>query len=137
MNSLILRTATRFLVPLLLLFSLFLLLRGHDAPGGGFVGGLVAAAAFSLDFIARGASAARGALPADPRGLIGAGVLIALASGLPALLRGQPYLRGQWLTLPLPGLGPLALGTPLLFEAGVYLVVTGVAINIILSLGEA
>lgn len=137
MHSLILRTATRFLVPLILQFSIFLLLRGHNAPGGGFVGGLVAAAAISLYFLARGARRARRVLHVEPQGLIGAGLLVAVASGAPGALRGQPYLTGQWAEVTLPGLGRLALGTPLLFDLGIYLVVTGVAVNIILSLGEA
>ena len=73
MTSSILRTATRFLMPLLLLFALFLLLRGHNEPGGGFVGGLVVAAAFVLYAIAYGVAAGRRALLVDPSTLLGAG----------------------------------------------------------------
>ena len=70
MRGLILRTATTWLMPVLLLFSLFLLLRGHNEPGGGFAGGLVAAAAFVLLSVSSGVKVARGALPVDPRSLI-------------------------------------------------------------------
>ena len=92
MTSLILRTATRFLMPLLLLFALFLLLRGHNEPGGGFVGGLVVAAAFVLYAIAYGVDAGRRALLVDPSTLLGVGLLVALGSGIPAVLRRPTVL---------------------------------------------
>jgi multicomponent Na+:H+ antiporter subunit B len=135
-TSLILRTATRFLMPLLLLFSLFLLVRGHHEPGGGFTGGLVAAAAFVLYGLAFGAEEARRALPVDPRALIGAGLLVAVASGTLALLAGRPLMTGLWWRVPVPGLGDLDVGTPLLFVVGVYLDVVGVTLSIILPLAE-
>jgi multicomponent Na+:H+ antiporter subunit B len=138
MNSLILRTATRFMFPLLLLFSLFLLVRGHNEPGGGFAGGLVAASAFSLYALAFDVPTARQALGVDPRGLLGAGLLTAASSGWLGLLRGQPLLthQGLWSTVHLPGLGDVHLGTPLLFDLGVYLVVVGMTLTIILPLAE-
>ena len=86
MKSLILRTATRFLMPLLLLFALFLLFRGHNEPGGGFVGGLVVAAAFILYAIAYGVSAGRSALLIDPSTLVGIGLLVAFGTGIAAVL---------------------------------------------------
>ena len=85
MTSPIFRTAARLLMPLLLLFAVFLLLRGHNEPGGGFVGGLVAAAAFALYVIAYGVERARRALLVKPLTLLGAGLLIALVSGVPAV----------------------------------------------------
>jgi multicomponent Na+:H+ antiporter subunit B len=129
-NSPIFRTAARLLMPLLLLFAVFLLLRGHDEPGGGFVGGLVAAAAFALYGIAFGVQRARRALLVNPLTLLGAGLLIALASGVPAALRGQPYLTALWPS------GPVALGTPALFDVGVFLVVAGVVLMMIFTLAE-
>ena len=102
LTSTIFRTAARLLMPLLLLFSVFLLLRGHNEPGGGFVGGLVAAAAFALYAIAFGVERARQALLVKPLTLLGAGLLIALGSGVPAALRGQPFMTAQW------ALGPVA-----------------------------
>jgi multicomponent Na+:H+ antiporter subunit B len=134
--SLILRTATRFLLALLLLFSLFLLLRGHNAPGGGFVGGLVAAAAFSLYAVAFDVAAARRLLRLEPRVLIGAGLLLAVASGLAGLLVARPFLTSLWLPLALGGAEPTRLGTPLLFDLGVYFVVLGAALTILLALAE-
>jgi multicomponent Na+:H+ antiporter subunit B len=136
MISLILRTTTRFLVTLLLLFSIFLLLRGHNEPGGGFVGGLVAADALALYAIAYDVAATRHVLRVDPHTLIGIGLLAAIGSGLLPLFRGQPFLTGQWGYLHLPGLSKVDLGSPLLFDTGVYLVVLGVTLTIILSLAE-
>jgi multicomponent Na+:H+ antiporter subunit A len=124
------RTAARRLMPLLLLFSVFLLMRGHNEPGGGFVGGLIAAAAFALYGIAFGVRRARQALLVRPLTLLGAGLLVALVSGLPAVLSGEPFMEAFWLS------GPLEVGTPLLFDVGVYLVVTGVVLMMIFSLAE-
>ena len=117
-------------MPLLLVFSVFLLLRGHNQPGGGFVGGLIAAAAFALYAIAFGVQRARQALLVNPLTLLGAGLLIALVSGLPAALRGEPFLAAVW------AFGPVAVGTPALFDVGVFLVVAGVVLMMIFSLAE-
>lgn len=133
-QSLILSTATRYLLPLLLLFSFFLLLRGHNEPGGGFVGGLVAAAAFALYALALDVQAARGILRVDPRVLIGVGVLTSASSGALSMLAGKPFLTALWLKQPLPVLGKV--GTPLLFDVGVYLLVLGVTLMIIFALVE-
>lgn len=136
MKSLILRTATGLLLPLLLLFSLFLLVRGHNEPGGGFSGGLVAAAAFALHRFAFSADEAARILPVDPRSLIGVGLLVALASGSLAILSGRPLMTGLWGQVFVPGVGDLDLGTPLLFDVGVYLAVVGVTLSIIMPLAE-
>jgi multicomponent Na+:H+ antiporter subunit B len=136
MTSFILSSATRLLLPLLLLFSVFLLLRGHNDPGGGFSGGLVAAASFILYRFAFGAEATRHVLPMNTVVLIGAGLLIAIASGSSALLAGQPLMTGLWVRIAVPGWGNLDVGTPLLFDVGVYLAVVGVTLSIILSLAE-
>ena len=130
MTSQIFRTAARVLMPLLLLFSAFLLLRGHNEPGGGFVAGLVAAAAFSLYAIAYGVERAHRALLVEPLTLLGVGLLIALTSGLPAVFGGESYLAARWV------LGPVYIGTPLIFDIGVFLVVGGVVLMMIFSLAE-
>jgi multicomponent Na+:H+ antiporter subunit B len=134
MISLILSTATRYLLPLLLLFSLFLLLRGHNEPGGGFVGGLVAASAFVLYAIANGVAAEREILRIEPRVFIAVGLLCAAGSGIPPLLSGLPFMTALWSTQEVPVLGKI--GTPLLFDVGVYLVVFGITLMIVLSLAE-
>jgi multicomponent Na+:H+ antiporter subunit B len=133
-DSPILRSGTRFLVPLMLLFSLFLLVRGHNEPGGGFVGGLVAATAIALVLLSEGLGEARRLLRVDPLALVAAGLLVALASGVPPLLRGWPYMTGLWLKVPLPVVGKV--GSPVIFDVGVYLVVLGIVLAILFALAE-
>ena len=135
MTSSILRTATRLLMPLLLLFALFLLFRGHNEPGGGFVGGLVVAAAFILYAIAYGVDPARRALLVDPSSLLGVGLLVALGSGIPPLLRGQPFLTALWTTVGRDQFA-IAIGTPLVFDVGVFFAVVGVVLTIVFTLAD-
>ncbi|SEQ45456.1 multicomponent Na+:H+ antiporter subunit B [Ectothiorhodospira magna] len=137
LQSLILRTTAHFLLPLLLVFSVFLLLRGHDEPGGGFIAGLVAASAVALYMFALDIHSAKRVLRFEPRDLLGWGLLFGVISGVPAVFMGQPFFTSQWLELTLPVLGELKVGTPLLFDIGVYLVVIGGVLLILLSLAEA
>jgi multicomponent Na+:H+ antiporter subunit B len=134
MSSLIVQTAARALLPLLLLSAAYLLVAGHDEPGGGFVAGLVAAAGFTLHGIAFGARAARRALRADPRTLAGVGLVVALASAWAGPLGGRPPMTGLWTDA--PGRTALALGTPVLFDAGVFLVVLGATLAVVLTFSE-
>ena len=134
MSTLILRTATRYLVPLLLLFSLFLLWRGHHEPGGGFVGGLVAATAFVLIALAEGPGHARKVLRMPPTLLVPVGLATSAGAGALALLQGRPFLTGLWSKS--GGAEGLSLGTPLLFDLGVYLTVMGVVLSILVALME-
>jgi multisubunit Na+/H+ antiporter MnhB subunit len=135
-TSIILRTVTRVLMPLLLLFALFLLLRGHNAPGGGFVGALVVAAAFVLYTIAYGVEPSRRALRVDPATLLPVGLLVALVSGIPAVLSGRTFMTALWTRV---GVGRAAVdvGTPLLFDVGVFLTVVGVVLTIVFTLADA
>jgi multicomponent Na+:H+ antiporter subunit B len=135
MTSTILQTATRVLMPLLLLFAVFLLLRGHNQPGGGFVGGLVVASSFVLYSIAFGVDAARRALLVRPGTLLGVGPLVAVTSGVPAVITGQPFMTALWTEVPL-GRSAVALGTPLVFDVGVFLAVIGVVLTIVFTLTE-
>lgn len=134
MFSVILSTASRYLLPLLLIFSFFLLLRGHNEPGGGFVGGLVAAAAYALYFIANGIDEAEKLLKAEPVKLIATGLLLAILSTIPSLFAGKNFMSGIWLDTNFPLIGKL--GSPLIFDVGVYLLVLGIALKIIFSLAE-
>jgi multicomponent Na+:H+ antiporter subunit B len=134
MKSLILRTASRYLMVLLVLFSVFILFRGHNEPGGGFVGGLLIAGAFALYALAYEAEAARHLLRFDPRTIIGVGLVTAAGSGLAAVWHGQPFLTGLWLPYPIPFLGKL--GTVFFFDLGVYLVVLGTTLLILFTLEE-
>ena len=134
MKSLILQTASRYLMVLLVLFSVFILLRGHNEPGGGFVGGLLIAGAFALYGLAFEPKAARRLLRLDPRTIIGVGLVTSIGSGLAAVWHGHPFLTGQWLPYPIPFLGKL--GTAFLFDLGVYLVVLGTTLLVLLTLEE-
>jgi len=134
MDSLILRATSRFLVGLLLLDSLYMLVRGHNEPGGGFVGGLLAASAFALFMLAEGVSDARRLLRVDPRALIGAGGACLLSAAVLPLALGQELLTGQWLKYPVPGIGKLS--TVLLFDVGVYLGVLGAVLLVLFALAE-
>ncbi len=137
MTSLVLRTLARLLISLLLMFAIFLLLRGHQSPGGGFVAGLVAAAAVVLFSMAYDIPSARRFLRVDPALLIWIGLLIAMLSGVPGLLAGGSFLTGHWWEIAPPGVsGSLTIGTPLIFDVGVFLVVLGVAVTLALSMAE-
>lgn len=136
MRSVILSTATRFLLPLLLLFAAFLLIRGHHEPGGGFAAGLVAAAGVALVAFADGPPAARRLVRTDPLRLAGAGLLVAAASAVAGLAAGRGLLAGLWAAMPIGGGRTLEVGTPLLFDIGVFLVVVGATLTIVLSLAE-
>jgi multicomponent Na+:H+ antiporter subunit B len=133
-DSLILRATTRLLFPLTLVFSIFLLVRGHNEPGGGFVGGLSAAAAFALVLASDGLDKARELLRLDPLVFVGMGLGVALLSGAPPLFDGGAFLTGHWLETKVPVIG--SLGTPLVFDVGVYLTVLGVVTTIIFELAE-
>jgi multicomponent Na+:H+ antiporter subunit B len=132
--SVILATGARYMLPVMLLFSMFLLLRGHYEPGGGFIGGLAASAAFALFAVAFGVQRAREVMTIDPRTCIGAGLLLALLSGFPGMIAGYPFMASLWLEWEVPAIG--SLGTPLMFDVGVYFVVIGVVLEIIFSLAE-
>jgi multicomponent Na+:H+ antiporter subunit B len=136
-NSVILKTAARLVVPLQLLFSAFLLVRGHNEPGGGFIGGLVAVAAIGLHALANGVSSSQRLLKIDPLQLAGAGLFVAGGSGLIAVFTGLPFMTGLWDgSVPTLVAGALKLGTPVLFDLGVYLVVVGAGVTLIYSLLE-
>jgi multicomponent Na+:H+ antiporter subunit B len=133
-DSIILRTVARLMLPLLLVLAVFMLIRGHNLPGGGFIGGLVAACAIILQLIAFGPTFAQRVLRVSYIGLAAFGVAVGAAAGLPALLMGDPFLSALWLPEPVPGIGKV--GTVLLFDIGVFLTVIGVTTQIALLLAE-
>lgn len=133
-RSMILSTAANFIVPLLLLFSFFLLLRGHNLPGGGFVGGLTAVAAYALYFIAKGIEEAKSLLKIEPIVIISFGLAMALFSGFLSTWLGYQFLEGYWWDYKFPVIGKV--GTPLIFDIGVYFLVLGIGVKIIFSLAE-
>ena len=138
MNTPIMRAGAQVLAAFLIMFSLFMLARGHNAPGGGFIAGLVAAAAVALLTLALGAQAARRALRVPPETIAAAGLAVALGAGLFAAAAGAAPFTGLWLMLGAEnGDKGLPLSNILLFDVGVWLVVLGGTSALILALSEA
>lgn len=137
MNSLILNAATRLLVSLILLFSVYMLLRGHNEPGGGFIGGLIAAIGIALYAIAFGAGAARSVVRVDPMTLAMAGLAIALGAGFLSFFFGNSPFTGEWWFVgATDGNKGLPLSNILIFDIGVYLGVIGSALTLVIALEE-
>ncbi|WP_438001071.1 Na+/H+ antiporter subunit B [Sorangium sp. So ce185] len=136
MPSVILRAAAPVLMVLLIIVSIYALLRGHHEPGGGFVGGLIIASAFSLHILAYDVPSTRRLLRVAPQTLMGLGLSTILLSGVIGLVAGGAFLQGVWTTVPVPGLGDVAVGTPVLFDVGVYAAVMGMVLMIVLMTAE-
>ena len=135
MKTLILKTAANYLLPLLLLFAIFILLRGHYKPGGGFLGGLIACMAFVLHAFANGYASTIRLLRAHPGYLIPVGLAVAAISGLAPMVVGEPFLKVLWLNQPFPVIG--LIGTALLFDIGVFLVVLGITLTILFTIADS
>jgi multicomponent Na+:H+ antiporter subunit B len=126
MRSLILRKIAEGVLPVTTLFALYLLLRGHNEPGGGFIAGLVTASAIVLQGLAFGASHTREKLERYLRPITWVGLLVALSAGMIPVFFGDPFLMHYHGYLPWPG-GSVHVSTTLLFDIGVYMVVVGIA----------
>jgi multicomponent Na+:H+ antiporter subunit B len=129
MNTLIFRTMAPLLAGIMIVFSIIVLLRGHNDPGGGFIGGLIAASSAAVYGMAHGVGEVRRLLRFNPLAYAGAGVLVAIASGLVALVFGTSFLTAHWLPF-------YIFGVPGLFDVGVYLVVFGTMTAIALALED-
>ena len=132
----LLATGTRTMVPTLVLFSVFLLVTGHDVPGGGFAGGLIASAALLLVFLAFGARGLKLALPLDPEALTGVGLAAAILAGIVGLLFSDTFLTYTYASAELPLIGDVKISTLLLFDVGVYILVIGLVATAVLRLGS-
>ena len=130
MSSVIFRTTAHIVTGLMLVFSVHLLLRGHNEPGGGFIAALIAVIAFALLMLAESPALVRARLRCPPMAIAFSGVGMVLLSGLSGPALGLPFLTGLWWKAVLP------LGTPLLFDLGVYLSVLGGVLAILLRLAE-
>ncbi len=135
-RSAILTTTVNGLTPVLLLVSVFLTFRGHNAPGGGFSGGLVMGAAIVLRYLASGAPAVR-SLRIDPIALMGVGLAVAVGDGMASLIGGGAFLDSKIIDLDLPLIGEIYFVTATIFDIGVYIVVVGVVMAILVALVEA
>jgi multisubunit Na+/H+ antiporter MnhB subunit len=136
MHSLILKVATRLLVGLILVFAVYLLFRGHNAPGGGFVAALVAGTGFALAAISEGPAVVRSAIRIDPERIAMYGLGLAILCGFVGWLAGWPFLTGLWWIVTNDHSNTLAIGTPLFFDIGVFLTVLGTLLTLILALEE-
>ncbi|GGA54855.1 MnhB domain-containing protein [Pelagibacterium lentulum] len=136
MNTVIFRTVAPGLAALMIMFSIYVLLRGHNEPGGGFIGGLIGASGLAIYGIACGVQEARKALVIHPIVLAGFGVFIGALSGFFALFAQEPFLTGLWLIFHVEGT-EVALSTPLIFDIGVYATVVGSVATIALSLEDS
>lgn len=135
MKTVIFRTIAPSIAAIMIVFSVFVLLRGHNEPGGGFIGGLIAASALAIYGIAAGVGEVRTAIRVDPINVAGFGVFIAACAGLLSLAQQVPFLTGLWAYLPIGGT-EVAVSTPMIFDIGVYLAVVGTLSAVALALEE-
>lgn len=137
MKSIILIAGSRLLVALLAVFAVYMLLRGHNQPGGGFIGGLLAAVGFVIFAIACGTEDARKALRFRPIDIAAVGLAVALLGGLMAALFSDAFFTGQWLFInATPESKGIPLSSVLVFDLGVFLVVFGSVLAIVFALEE-
>ncbi|MFZ3577719.1 Na(+)/H(+) antiporter subunit B [Virgibacillus sp. DJP39] len=135
-NDLILRTTTSLIAFILLGFAVYLLLAGHNAPGGGFVGGLVTSGAILLMYMSYGIEAVEKILPVNFKMLIPVGLLIALSTGIGSFIFQVPFLSQTYGYFTIPIFGKIELATAMIFDLGVFITVLGVTITIILSIAN-
>ena len=136
MESVILQIAARHMRPLLIILSFVVFYRGHNEPGGGFIGGLMLGAAYILYAMGFGVQKTQKSIPISSLVLTAIGLLLAMVAGLPAVLAGNVFMTGEWITL-FGGTGfDLKLGTPLLFDLGVYFTVAGMLMLVMFSIME-
>lgn len=133
--SLLLATGARTMVPTLLLLSLFLLVVGHDVPGGGFAGGLLGATALLLMFLAFGERGLRRALPVEPEVVIGTGLGLAVLAGLLGMIFESAFLAYTFASFESPVIGEIKVSSLLLFDLGVYILVIGIVETALQRLG--
>ncbi len=137
MTSVILATVARLVLPVLILFSVHLMLRGHNAPGGGFIAGLMTAAAIVLQYVAFSDDYVRQRLRINYRALLAVGLALAGGTGLAGMVYGSAFLEHRFGHFHLPLLGDMELTTALPFDLGVYAVVVGMTLMVISTLGDS
>ena len=135
-NDVILRTVTTVVVFIILTLATYLFFSGHDAPGGGFIGGLVLASAFVLLLLSFDIETVQKGIPIDFKQLAAAGVIIVLISGFASVIFGQPFLNQVFFEFTVPFYGHIKWTSATIFEIGVAMTVIGVVVTIILSISE-
>ncbi len=135
-RSLILDVIVRGEFHVLLVVSIYLLFAGHNQPGGGFVGGLVAGSACALRMAARGPQELRRSIRIRPLTLLGLGLLCAATTAIAAFWNGGDLLQTRYLHVDVPFIGPVGTSTAFFFDLGVYLVVLGAVLSVLEALGS-
>jgi monovalent cation:proton antiporter len=135
-SNVILQSAAKVLVFIIMIYSIYILFAGHNNPGGGFIGGLITASAFTLLYLAFDVETVRDIIPLDFK-IVGAiGVMLALLTGLASIFFGDNFLFQYYKYVDLPLLGKTGLGTAFVFDLGVYMAVVGTTMTIIRSISE-
>jgi multicomponent K+:H+ antiporter subunit A len=132
----IVQTITRLLVPLMLMVAVFIFLRGHNLPGGGFIAGLIAAVALISQYLANGIHWTNERLKMDMHNVIATGLLIAVVTGLVSISLGYPFLTSAFTYLNWPIVGQFEIASAIAFDLGVFLVVVGITVMILVELGK-
>lgn len=135
-RSRIVDTTARLVFHSALVLSVYLVFAGHNQPGGGFVGGLVAGAAITLHFVAGGMAEVRALMPVPPWTVVGTGLLVAVTTAVVPLVVGGAVLESGVAELDLPGLGTTKLTSVLVFDIGVYGVVVGLVAMVLEGFGD-
>ncbi|BCO30462.1 monovalent cation/H+ antiporter subunit A [Thiohalobacter sp. COW1] len=135
MHPAVMASLTRLLLPLALLVSAFIFLRGHNLPGGGFIAGLITAVAIIMQYLANGVEWTQSRLPANMHPLVGLGLLVATATGLVSLVYGYPFLTSAYSHVHWPVVGEFEIASAIAFDLGVYMVVVGATLLILIHLG--
>jgi multicomponent Na+:H+ antiporter subunit A len=134
-RSLVLEVATRVIFPVIMVLSAYFFFAGHNTPGGGFAGGLTAGLALVLRYLAGGRYELGEALPLDAGKILGAGLTLSAGTALVSILLGAPALSSALIQVDVPVLGTVKFVTALFFDLGVYLIVVGLVLDVLRSLG--
>ncbi|MEE9172181.1 MAG: MnhB domain-containing protein [candidate division NC10 bacterium] len=135
-TTIIAEVVTRFAFPIIFLFSLYLLLAGHNNPGGGFIAGLMTAVALVLQYVVFGMREVQRVTPSSYLGLVALGLTLALGTGLGSLVLGWGFLKSGILHLQIPLFGEVEVVSAFVFDVGVYFIVVGVTLTVISLLGR-
>jgi multisubunit Na+/H+ antiporter MnhB subunit len=136
LRNIILEKIVSLFMRVMVIFSVYLLLRGHNNPGGGFIGGIIASTGFIFYAIIFGTDSLQKVIKIKPQSFIGIGLFLVLIAALLPTFFATEMLTGLWVKAEIPVLGTLHAGTPLIFDTGVYVVVIGVILTIVISIME-
>ena len=134
-HPLLLAILARLMLPLTSLIAVFVFLRGHDLPGGGFIAALICSVALLLQYLASGVLWTESRIRINYRALTGLGILVAAATGLGSFVFGKPFLTSAFGHFHIPLVGEIELSTAMLFDLGVFGAVVGTTLTIVSHLG--